>query len=454
MAQLVRRAPYSRGLVAAVVVALVAALLLISGGQDAKGAASVTTRRLGGADRYDTAREIAVSTFGTSDFVLLARGENYPDALAGNYLAGGAPNAPILLTPRGSLSQSAIDGITTLKAKGVIILGGTDAISQAVENDLKSRGLSTSRLFGADRYATAAKIATSLTPAGSVDGQPTAVVASGENFADALTGGPLAFVARLPMLLTTKLTLPGATEGALDTLGIKHVILLGGTDAVAPTVEARLTAKGITSERLFGANRRGTATAIATAERARFGFAPTHVNLARGDLFPDSLAGGPHAGTEKSPILLTDNPNVLGDETATYLRTNSQDITTIDAFGGTSAISDATLAAADAAATCATPASTTTTTGTVSSTTTTTSGTVTTSTSTSAPSTTIGQPACVTPSSTTSTSGASTTSTTAPPSQSLCSVVAIPGCPGATTTTSTTSGSSTSTTTSGTVTTG
>jgi putative cell wall-binding protein len=451
MAQLVRRAPYSRGLVAGVVVALVAALLLISGGQDAKGAASVTTRRLGGGDRYDTAREIAVSTFGTSDFVVLARGENYPDALAGNYLAGGAPNAPILLTPRDALSQSAVDGITTLKAKGVIILGGTEAISQAVENDLKSRGLSTNRLFGADRYATAAKVATSLTPVGSVDGKPTAIIASGENFADALTGGPLSFVGRLPMLLTTKLTLPGATEGALDTLGIKHVILLGGTDAVAPTVEARLTAKGITSERLFGANRRGTATAIAAAERARFGFAPTHVNLARGDLFPDSLAGGPHAGTEKSPILLTDNPNVLGDETATYLRTNSQDITTIDAFGGTSAISDATLAAADAAATCATPASTTTTTtGTVSSTTTTTSGTVTTS----APSTTVGQPACVTPSSTTSTSGASTTSTTAPPSQSLCAVVAIPGCPGATTTTSTTSGSSTSTTTSGTVTTG
>jgi putative cell wall-binding protein len=383
--------------------------------------------------------------------VILARGENYPDALAGNYLAGGSPNAPILLTPRDALSQSAIDGITTLKAKGVIILGGTDAISQAVENDLKSRGLSTNRLFGADRYATAAKVGTSLTPVGTVDGQPTAIIASGENFADALTGGPLSFVGRLPMLLTTKLTLPGATEGALDTLGIKHVILLGGTDAVAPTVEARLTAKGITSERLFGANRRGTATAIAAAERSRFGFAPTHVNLARGDLFPDSLAGGPHAGTEKSPILLTDNPNVLGDETATYLRTTSQDITTIDAFGGTSPISDATLAAADAAATCATPASTTTTTtGTVSSTTTTTSGTVTTS----APSTTVGQPACVTPSSTTSTSGASTTSTTAPPSQSLCAVVAIPGCPGATTTTSTTSGSSTSTTTSGTVTTG
>jgi hypothetical protein len=334
----------------------------------------------------------------------------------------------------------------------VIILGGTEAISQAVENDLKSRGLSTSRLFGADRYATAAKVATALTPVGTVDGQPTAIIASGENFADALTGGPLSFVGRLPMLLTTKLTLPGATEGALDTIGIKHVILLGGTDAVAPTVEARLTAKGITSERLFGANRRGTATAIAAAERARFGFAPTHVNLARGDLFPDSLAGGPHAGTEKSPNLLTDNPNVLGDETATYLRTNSQDITTIDAFGGTSAISDATLAAADAAATCAAPASTTTTTttGTVSSTTTTTSGTVTTA----APSTTVGQPVCVTPSSTTSTSGASTTSTTAPPSQSLCAVVAIPGCPGATTTTSTTSGSSTSTTTSGTVTTG
>ena len=454
MAQLARRAPYPRALVAAVVVALVATMAFMAASPDAKGASSVSTRRLGGVDRYDTAREIAVSTFGSRDQVILARGENYPDALAGNYVAGGSPGAPIVLTPQNALSDRAVDAMNALGAKGVIILGGVDAISQNVENQLKTRGLTTTRLFGTDRYGTAAKIAGALKPAGTVAGQPTAVIASGEGFADALTGGPLSYTGRLPMLLTAKTSLPAPTDTALSDLGIKHVIILGGTDAVGPSIEARLTAKGITFERLFGATRRGTATAIANAERTRFGFGASHVNLARGDAFPDALAGGPHAATELAPILLTDNPNALGTETAGYLRTNAQDVATIDAYGGTAAVSDATLAAAAAAATCASPASTTstsagggttTTTAAGGTTTTTTAAGVTTTTAGgSTTSTTAGQPVCVT--STTTSAPGSTTSTTVPQGQQLCAVNPVPGCPNTTTTTSPTSTTSAPTT--------
>jgi putative cell wall-binding protein len=447
MAQSVRTSVFPRALAGLLVLAVAAALAFV-GGPSARGAESVSTRRLGGVDRYDTARQIAVTTFGTSDFVILARGDDYPDALAGTYVAGAAPGAPILLTPKDSLSPSAVQGIQTLGADGVIILGGTEAISQGVENDLKSRGLATKRLFGADRYATAAAIAKSVTPPGSHEGKPTALIASGEVFADALTGGPMSYVARFPMLLTTAANLPAPTDTALTDLGIKHAIILGGTDRITAVVEARLTAKGITSERLSGATRRGTATAIAQFARAELGFGGTHLNLARGDEFPDALAGGPHAGTEKAPILLTDNPGALGAETQQYLRANADTIQSIDALGGTSAISDATLAAADTAATCLPPTTSTTSASTSTSSTSSTSSSSTSSTtSSSTTSTTAAQATCGTSSSTSSSSSSSTTSTTTPPSGGLCSVLPIAGCPGATTTTSSPSTSTTSTST-------
>ena len=94
--------------------------------------------RISGADRYDTARQIAVSTFLTSDEVLLATGENFPDALAGSYLAGRL-QAPILLTQQANLPQATSEALITLKAKRVTILGGRDAISQTVETSLRSR---------------------------------------------------------------------------------------------------------------------------------------------------------------------------------------------------------------------------------------------------------------------------------------------------------------------------
>jgi putative cell wall-binding protein len=53
---------------------------------------------MGGSDRYQTSVLIAQKGWPNgSDNVILAYGGNYPDALAGNALAG-ALNAPILLT--------------------------------------------------------------------------------------------------------------------------------------------------------------------------------------------------------------------------------------------------------------------------------------------------------------------------------------------------------------------
>src|SRR3954454_2490824 len=98
--------PRTRSLVVLMVLAMVwATVALVI--PTAQGAQSVTSKRFAGADRYDTARAIAEGTFKTASFALLARGDDYPDALAGNYLAGSGGGVPILLTPSTQLSSAA-----------------------------------------------------------------------------------------------------------------------------------------------------------------------------------------------------------------------------------------------------------------------------------------------------------------------------------------------------------
>ena len=424
--RLAETGPRARSLVALVVIALVWATVALIIPQ-AQGAQSVTSKRFGGADRYATAEAIAEGTFKTASFALLARGDDYPDALAGNYLAGGGDGAPILLTPPTQLSSSAKSAFQKLGVKGVIILGGTNAISASVEKELQDGGYQTQRLFGANRYATAAAIAKSLGAGevGSVSGNKTAIVASGEEFADALAGGPMSYDSRLPTLLTRSTTLPSETDSALTDLSIKHVIILGGTTRITPAVQTQIESKGITTERLAGATRFATAVKIATFETTTLKFVKEHVNLGRGDFFADPLAGGPHGGAEAAPILLAESPDRLGNDANGYFQDNSDTISSIDGFGGTAALSDGVLADAKSSSTCTPP-----------------------STSTTAASTTPttlfpGQPTTAPPTTAAPTTTASTTSTTVPGASTT---FVRKTCSTSTSTSSSTSSSSSSTT--------
>ena len=317
--------------------------------------AGFTWDRLDGQDRFDTARRIAVETYGTADTVLLARADLFPDALAGSYLAGSTVDggSPILLTEVNRIPQATNEAFATLGTERIILLGGPNAISSAVESDLRSRNFQVQRIGGRDRFETAQQVAEfpGASNVGTVDSDRTAIVASGRNFPDALAGGPLAYASRLPSLITETNSLPQPTRNALTNLSIKRVFLLGGTTAVTGNVEAQLRDMGITVERFGGTNRQHTAVLIAEMAIDRLGFDDTHVNLARGDNFADALTGGPHSGDERdggsspgaaaAPIILSLSPTVLGNETSDFLTDHSSTLHDGHIFGGTAAISDA-----------------------------------------------------------------------------------------------------------------
>ncbi|HVM65533.1 MAG TPA: cell wall-binding repeat-containing protein, partial [Acidimicrobiales bacterium] len=319
----------------------------------------VATSVIAGTTRYDTARLAALAAFpnGATNAVV-ASGEDFPDGLSAAALAG-ALNAPLLLTPTAALDADTTLALTSLKAKTVYVVGGTSAVSAHVVSQLTTAGYTVpTPISGADRYATAAAVASAaagVTPVGTIGGKKTAILATGLNFPDALSAGAASFVGHLPILLTDPGTLSPAASTAITSLGVTNVLIMGGTTAISNAVEASvqaLTVNGanVTTTRVQGPTRFATATAMATLEMmpgssGGLGMKATTTVLASGMNFPDALVASELA----SPVVLT--AGVLPPETAAFLTANGASIAMILALGGPNAVPPATLTAAQAAAT-------------------------------------------------------------------------------------------------------
>ena len=331
--------------------------------------------RTAGADRFATAQKLFEDNFGCEDWAIIARADQYPDALAASYLAG-QEGTGILLTNTDSIPASTLNTLRNEGVNNVYLLGGTSAISDAVATQLDNTTaydcggdpespaatLTVERIGGQDRFQTAQLVAEypGLNSSGFADinndgddsdAAKTAIVASGLNFPDALAAGALASegdntvcCGPLPLLLSGTTSVPSSTMGALANLGIVNVIVVGGTDAVSNAAVAQLTTAGYNVRRIAGATRQATAAALATVMFKEFGYDSSQFFLARGDNFADALTGGPVAGYEwNDVILLTGSPTSLSADTTSFLRswnTNfGQDFTYFQVLGGTAAVS-------------------------------------------------------------------------------------------------------------------
>ncbi len=187
---------------------------------------AAVSRRAGG-DRYETAARIAAA-FSRADGVYVASGANFPDALAGAARAADH-RAPVLLVRPGSVPAATAQQLERLAPDRIVLLGGTAAVSTAVERGLRAYG-TVERVAGANRYATAARLAQEL---------PTsqdAYVATGRDRPDALAGAARAGAPGAPILLVQKGSVPGVTWDELDRLDPGRVYVLGGTAVVSDAV--------------------------------------------------------------------------------------------------------------------------------------------------------------------------------------------------------------------------
>ncbi len=281
---------------------------------------------LSGVDRVETAVNVSKNSFpaaGSTNAVVLARGDLFPDALAGSPLAV-AKGGPLLLTSL--VASTGIDVRTTAEiqrvltpGKTIYILGGEVAISAAVATQLQGLGYTIVRLGGADRFDTAILIASTGL------GNPTNILlATGLNFPDALAAGAAAAKVSGAVLLTNGTVQPPSNVSYLSAHPSDVLFALGG-----PATTAVPTAQSIS-----GVDRYDTAVKVAQ----KFFTSPTTVGLASGVNFPDGLTGGAHIGRLGGPLVLTD-PNALPAFTSAYLTSVAATVTSAFVYGGTNAIS-------------------------------------------------------------------------------------------------------------------
>ena len=318
------------------------------------GDGGVTAARVKGVQRFETAARIASLTYDDVDVAVLVTGLDFPDALAGSYAAG-LLAGPILLTEGDSVPPSTLETLADLTVDTVVILGGTGVINEEVEQSLADNGYATQRIAGETRYHTAAEVARRYggpeSPTQLLEGDRTAILASGERFPDALAAGPLAAKAHLPLLLTPHGRTVPVVGQTLAELGIQRILVIGGSAAVSPEVVQTYRNQGYTVERLAGATRGDTATVVADHAIGRFiGFSPSLLLLARGDAFPDALAASVHGAMSGAPIVLSATPHTLGGATEGWLAARCPDIDVLRALGGAGAVAPSTLDSAVSAA--------------------------------------------------------------------------------------------------------
>ena len=153
----------------------------------------IETERIGGANRYATSVLLAERLY--SDSLIIANGDDFPDALSAASYAGIA-QIPIVLTSK-KLPAEVLEYCQQIQPENIIVIGGeavvpTESLS---EHDL----IITTRLGGENRYATNAKVVEHMQ---NVVESNDLFLASGVNFPDAIAGTVLAAKEKAPLLLT------------------------------------------------------------------------------------------------------------------------------------------------------------------------------------------------------------------------------------------------------------
>lgn len=177
------------------------------------------------------------------------------------------------------------------------------------------------RVAGPDRISTSIKLMDSTSKWDSARSNDRAIIATSEDFADALSAGPLADVYDAPILLSKPgSAIDGRVVARLQAKGFDRVTLIGGTGVFTEGARAQLEAAGFDVDRQRGINRYETAVGIAkrTADLVN-GPGTTrrtiNVYLATGVDFADAIASGAAASDNDGVVLLTKDAEV---ESFTY----------------------------------------------------------------------------------------------------------------------------------------
>ncbi|MDU6598695.1 cell wall-binding repeat-containing protein [Finegoldia magna] len=172
------------------------------------------------------------------------------------------------------------------------------------------------RISGKDRITTSVEISKSAYTT-----SENVVLASGFNFADALSAGQLASALDAPLLLSSQDKLDSQTKNEIERLKAKKVFVVGGDNAISKTgIDTTLKSEKIDVTRLEGQDRYSTSQKV--MEKTKEIINPEYLLIASGKNFPDALAATGFFVNHKSVMVLSDG--------VTYPESNLKEI----AIGG------------------------------------------------------------------------------------------------------------------------
>lgn len=285
---------------------------------------ALDTPRLQGENRYETAAAVSrdlYPTAGSAQAAVLVSSSAWADAVIGAPLAR-ARNAPILLTDKDSIPPATLTELQRAAGAGktVYLLGGEGVIGAAVQTQLQGAGYAVQRYGGESRYATAVLVAEALARPGTV------LVATGANFADALSAGAAAAKVGGVVLLSAGDRQAPETAAYLQANPPSQLYAVGGAAGRAHQAATKVE----------GPDRYETAVEVAN----RFFAGPVNAGLASGVSHVDAVSGGVHAAARGGPLVLT-APTSLAARTKTYLQSNAgATLQRVYVYGGQAAIAD------------------------------------------------------------------------------------------------------------------
>ncbi|MEE8599637.1 cell wall-binding repeat-containing protein [Euzebya tangerina] len=226
-----------------------------------------TTERADYTDPIGYAAAVSQARFdaGAADYAVVSRDDEFADSLVGTALTG---QGPLLYTETTSLPTITRAELDRAVGSGgtVYLLGGINAISQAVEDDL-ARTFTVQRLAGPSRIETSVAVAeevialtgddvsdVAIARAFGVEGNPTAA------WADSVSVGAWTAAEQIPTVVTQTDGVHPAVQAFLTDTTPDRTTLLGGTAALSAEVEAGVP----NPRRVAGDSRDSTAAAIAT----------------------------------------------------------------------------------------------------------------------------------------------------------------------------------------------
>jgi uncharacterized membrane protein len=168
--------------------------------------------------------------------VILVRSDLPPDWLIAQTYSHSS-GIPVVSTLPDALEphiQTQLSGYKKAGFENVLIIGGEEAISPAIQQELDNMGFATHRISEADRYGTSARVAVELYP-----NSQEVVLASGEDFEYYLEARRIASQMEAPILFARQSEVPVSVLNAMKSIGAKEVVLVGLDSEVTEDLIAR-----------------------------------------------------------------------------------------------------------------------------------------------------------------------------------------------------------------------